>query len=147
MANSFLSLPILVSFILFLFAISGGSLRPANGQASGQGVWCIARPSTSDQALMDNINYACDIVNCSLIQQGGPCFYPTSLMNHASVVMNLYYQKEGRHFLELPIPTSTLQSHCLPRSIRGQVCYIGVSNETSYGVMEFVHAAKNEGLP
>lgn len=25
--------------------------------------------------------------------------------------------------------------------------YIGVSNETSYGVMEFVHAAKIEGLP
>lgn len=28
-----------------------------------------------------------------------------------------------------------------------QVRYIGVSNETSYGVMEFVHAAKNQGLP
>lgn len=28
-----------------------------------------------------------------------------------------------------------------------QVRYIGVSNETSYGVMEFVHAAKAEGLP
>ncbi|KAL2494490.1 40S ribosomal protein S14-3-like [Forsythia ovata] len=46
-----------------------------------------------------------------------------------------------------PILTSTLQSHCLPRSIRGQVRYIGVSNETSYGVMEFIHVAKNEGLP
>ncbi|CAA6655282.1 unnamed protein product [Spirodela intermedia] len=29
----------------------------------------------------------------------------------------------------------------------GKVRYIGVSNETSFGVMEFVHAAKNEGLP
>lgn len=28
-----------------------------------------------------------------------------------------------------------------------QVRYIGVSNETSYGVMEFVHAAKVGGLP
>lgn len=28
-----------------------------------------------------------------------------------------------------------------------QVRYIGVSNETSYGVMEFVHASKVEGLP
>ncbi|KAG5600847.1 hypothetical protein H5410_032217 [Solanum commersonii] len=28
-----------------------------------------------------------------------------------------------------------------------KVRYIGVSNETSYGVMEFVHAAKVEGLP
>lgn len=29
----------------------------------------------------------------------------------------------------------------------GKVRYIGVSNETSYGVMEFVHAAKDQGLP
>ncbi|KAG4917184.1 hypothetical protein AAZX31_02G005200 [Glycine max] len=29
----------------------------------------------------------------------------------------------------------------------GKVRYIGVSNETSYGVMEFVHASKVEGLP
>ncbi|XP_074319513.1 uncharacterized protein LOC141656502 [Silene latifolia] len=29
----------------------------------------------------------------------------------------------------------------------GKVRYIGVSNETSYGVMEFVHAAKVAGLP
>ncbi|KAI3756705.1 hypothetical protein L1987_56527 [Smallanthus sonchifolius] len=29
----------------------------------------------------------------------------------------------------------------------GKVRYIGVSNETSYGVMEFIHAAKAEGLP
>ncbi|KAI4368414.1 hypothetical protein MLD38_016972 [Melastoma candidum] len=30
---------------------------------------------------------------------------------------------------------------------QGKVRYIGVSNETSYGVMEFVHAAKTKGLP
>ncbi|XP_051129720.1 uncharacterized protein LOC127250460 [Andrographis paniculata] len=30
---------------------------------------------------------------------------------------------------------------------QGKVRYIGVSNETSYGVMEFVNAAKSEGLP
>ncbi|KAJ1294551.1 hypothetical protein BS78_01G153800 [Paspalum vaginatum] len=29
----------------------------------------------------------------------------------------------------------------------GKVRYIGVSNETSYGVMEFVHAAKAQGFP
>ncbi|XP_010522477.1 PREDICTED: uncharacterized protein LOC104801083 [Tarenaya hassleriana] len=29
----------------------------------------------------------------------------------------------------------------------GKIRYVGVSNETSYGVMEFVHAAKVEGLP
>jgi hypothetical protein len=28
-----------------------------------------------------------------------------------------------------------------------QVRYVGVSNETSYGVAEFIHAAKTAGLP
>ncbi|KMZ64699.1 hypothetical protein ZOSMA_351G00150 [Zostera marina] len=44
-------------------------------------------------------------------------------------------------------------NRCHPSSTRftivriGTHCYIGVSNETSYGVMEFIQAAKMEGLP
>lgn len=62
-----------------------------------QGSWCIASPSASDEALMDNINFVCQEVDCSIIQQGGDCFYPATSVNHASVVMNLYYQKLGKH--------------------------------------------------
>ncbi|KAG9153287.1 hypothetical protein Leryth_024080 [Lithospermum erythrorhizon] len=50
-----------------------------------------------------------------------------------------------------------IQIHCIPfveqlRAFQelideGKIRYIGVSNETSYGVMEFVHAAKVGGLP
>lgn len=49
----------------------------------------------------------------------------------------------------LPIAkiASIRQSSCLIIHAIVQVRYIGVSNETSYGVMEFVHAAKVEGLP
>uniref|UniRef100_A0A5B7BQA7 Putative glucan endo-1,3-beta-D-glucosidase-like n=1 Tax=Davidia involucrata TaxID=16924 RepID=A0A5B7BQA7_DAVIN len=97
MADSVLSLPILSFLLLFLCFNSGGILRLAYGQAPGQGSWCMAKPSSSNEALLENINYACDIVDCSIIQNGGPCFYPDSLMNHASVAMNLYYQKEGRN--------------------------------------------------
>ncbi|KAL3851461.1 hypothetical protein ACJIZ3_013343 [Penstemon smallii] len=39
----------------------GGILRPIKGQATGQGAWCIARPSTPDEALLDNINFACEV--------------------------------------------------------------------------------------
>lgn len=63
-----------------------------------QGSWCLPRPSASSRELLDNINYACNVVSCTSIQQGGPCFHPNSLINHASFVMNLYYQKSGRHF-------------------------------------------------
>lgn len=39
----------------------------------------------------------------------------------------------------------TLDSHVAHRCL--QVRYVGVSNETSYGVSEFVHLAKAAGLP
>lgn len=66
-----------------------------------QKTWCIAKPSSSDAALKDNIQYACDNVdwkNCSLILEGGSCSNPDTLMNHASVVMNVYYQNKHRNY-------------------------------------------------
>ncbi|KAL2930748.1 Major pollen allergen Ole e 10 [Bienertia sinuspersici] len=47
--------------------------------------------------LESNINFACNQigVDCSIIQEGGECYYPNNDINHASVVMNLYYQKAG----------------------------------------------------
>ncbi|XP_073303680.1 glucan endo-1,3-beta-D-glucosidase-like [Primulina huaijiensis] len=96
MANSVIFLPLLGSSLIILLFVSGGILKPAMG-ASEQGTWCIPRPSTSEQTLVDNINFVCTVVDCSLIQEGGACFYPSNLLNHASVAMNLYYQKQGRH--------------------------------------------------
>ncbi|KAE9592321.1 putative glucan endo-1,3-beta-D-glucosidase [Lupinus albus] len=60
--------------------------------------WCIAKYTTNDTQLMNNILYACDVLdNCKMIQQGGSCFIPDILLNHASVVMNEYYAKKGRN--------------------------------------------------
>ncbi|KAG8385324.1 hypothetical protein BUALT_Bualt03G0030900 [Buddleja alternifolia] len=98
MAHSFLSLHVLAFLLPILLIISGGILTPINGQATGQGAWCVTRPSTYEQELMENINFACGVVNCSMIQPGGACYYPNNMMNHASVAMNLYYQKQGRHY-------------------------------------------------
>ncbi|KAL7242119.1 hypothetical protein ACSBR1_014651 [Camellia fascicularis] len=63
-----------------------------------QGAWCVAKPSSSNEVLQENINYACGSVDCKTILTGGSCFSPETLVNHASVAMNLYFQKEGRHF-------------------------------------------------
>ncbi|XP_059669130.1 glucan endo-1,3-beta-D-glucosidase-like [Cornus florida] len=98
MAMSVLSLPLLSLFLLFLVINSGGIMSFAHGQAPGQGSWCMAKPSSSDVELLENINYACGVANCSAIQNDGPCYNPASLLNHASVAMNLYYQKAGRNF-------------------------------------------------
>ncbi|KAM3735417.1 hypothetical protein ACB098_10G086700 [Castanea mollissima] len=58
--------------------------------------WCVAKPMTSDDMLQANIDFACNHVDCGLIRYGGGCYYPNTLINHASVIMNLYYQANGR---------------------------------------------------
>jgi hypothetical protein len=65
--------------------------------AARQKTWCVAKPSADEKALQGNINYVCQNVSCSVIQPGGPCFNPNTLVSHASVAMNLYYAYNGRH--------------------------------------------------
>ncbi|XP_073009469.1 major pollen allergen Ole e 10-like [Typha latifolia] len=78
--------------LLLMFFCSGGMVKLVNCQT-----WCIAKPSSSDEALQKNINFACSLTDCAIIQNGGPCFFPDSAMSHASVAMNLYYQSRGRN--------------------------------------------------
>ncbi|KAK1371819.1 major pollen allergen Ole e 10-like [Heracleum sosnowskyi] len=61
--------------------------------------WCVAKPGTSEDALVENINYVCEFnfINCSLIQVGGSCYLPVDKTSYASVAMNMYYQKAGRN--------------------------------------------------
>ncbi|XP_071688113.1 glucan endo-1,3-beta-glucosidase-like [Rutidosis leptorrhynchoides] len=84
--------------ILYFVIFSGGILKPAKVQAEeGQGFWCVAKPSASEMELKQDIVFACKFVECNIINPGGACFEPQTLINHASVVMNLYYQANGRH--------------------------------------------------
>ncbi|KAI4295405.1 hypothetical protein L6164_035454 [Bauhinia variegata] len=94
MAQSTASLPL---FFLFLLFLSGGLVKFGNGQEKEQS-WCVAKPSTGDGELVANIRYACnELQDCSMISQGGSCYEPHTLMNHASVVMNQYYAVKGRY--------------------------------------------------
>ena len=63
---------------------------------SSQHIWCIAKSSTNDGALKDNLEFACTNIDCSPIKEGSPCFYPDTLISQASVAMNLYYQDSGK---------------------------------------------------
>ncbi|KAK1301501.1 Glucan endo-1,3-beta-D-glucosidase [Acorus calamus] len=58
----------LVPIVLFLSISSGGTMKLVKGE-----------------------------VDCGFMKKKWPCFYPDSLINHASVVMNLYYQSRGRN--------------------------------------------------
>ncbi|KAL5577177.1 hypothetical protein UlMin_018876 [Ulmus minor] len=62
-----------------------------------RGKWCVAKPTTSDEILQKNIELACTHVDCRrLVNAGGDCFKPATLLNIASVTMNLYYQASGK---------------------------------------------------
>ena len=57
----------------------------------------MAKPSSTYEELKDNIDFACSHVSCDIIRDGCPCSTPYTPINHASVVMNLYYQQMGRN--------------------------------------------------
>lgn len=73
-----------------------------------QQTWCVAKPSASDVELYNNMYYACSFVNCDVIHPQGACYEPQVLINQASVVMNSYYQKQGRNYWNCDFNKSAL---------------------------------------
>ncbi|XP_024968577.1 major pollen allergen Ole e 10-like [Cynara cardunculus var. scolymus] len=80
-------------FFLLLLSFSVGTLRLVHAQKT----WCVAKPSSSQATLLENINFSCSQVDCAILQKGGACYTPDNVINHASIAMNLYYQSKGRN--------------------------------------------------
>ncbi|XP_021676296.2 uncharacterized protein LOC110661834 isoform X2 [Hevea brasiliensis] len=100
------------SLLSLLRRLRGGNLKVANGQKT----WCVVNPLTRHAELLANLDYACNHVGCSQIQQGGSCFYPNTYIHHASFAMNLYYQYMGRHEVDCNFTNSGLISLSDPSS-------------------------------
>ncbi|KAL4310156.1 hypothetical protein GQ457_01G047100 [Hibiscus cannabinus] len=106
MAKPVLLVPIFTLFIMVSLFSSGSSQTMPNEQKT----WCIANPLASNSALAANIESICSQLNCSSINPRGSCFEPNTRIHHASFVMNLYYQANGRHLADCNFINSGLVS-------------------------------------
>lgn len=85
---------------LVLCPLAGGS-GAAVGRAQ-EGVvnpelWCVAKNNAEDAALQGALDWACGpgSADCSPIQRGGPCYFPSDIETMASYAFNSYYLKHG----------------------------------------------------
>lgn len=77
-----------------------GTGSSGGGGGGGGGQWCVASESAAETTLKVALDYACGYgADCSQLQQGGACYDPNTLKDHASYAFNDYYQKN-------PAPTS-----------------------------------------
>ncbi|MQM10673.1 hypothetical protein Taro_043571 [Colocasia esculenta] len=89
-----LALGLIVSISSSFSLFAGGNVLLCEAQKT----WCVAKPSTDEATLQQNIDFACSQVDCSVLRNGYPCSNPSTRINHASVAMNLYYQSKGRNY-------------------------------------------------
>ncbi|EOA21942.1 hypothetical protein CARUB_v10002428mg [Capsella rubella] len=85
-----MSLPLTILFV-FLSLIMINHL-----QAASHKTWCVAKTTATTAQLQENLILGCKAVDCRPIRPGGYCFTPYTLLNHASFVMNAYYQSHNR---------------------------------------------------
>lgn len=62
-------------------------------------LWCVAKPSVPAETLQEAMDYACGEggANCGAIRPHGSCYYPDTVVAHASYAFNSYWQKNKRN--------------------------------------------------
>lgn len=79
-------------------------LPPCNPRAPAPGIrivhklWCVAKPTVPADTLQEAVDYACGSggADCQEIMPNGNCYYPDSVVAHASYAFNSYWQKNKR---------------------------------------------------
>ncbi|XP_068494316.1 glucan endo-1,3-beta-glucosidase 2-like [Phaseolus vulgaris] len=87
------------SLVLPLLLLLGLSplFEAANGGTPPQELWCVAKNNAEDASLQVALDWACGAggADCGPIQNGGPCYDPSSVQNTASFAFNDYFLKHG----------------------------------------------------
>lgn len=77
--------------------VGGPAAAPATGGhgGGGGGLWCVAKPSVPPETLQEALDYACGEgdADCEAISPTGSCYYPDTVVAHASYAFNSYWQK------------------------------------------------------
>lgn len=73
---------------------SGGAVAAPVG-APRRGLWCVAKPSVPTETLQQALDFACGEggADCEAIRPHGSCYYPNTVLAHASYAFNSYWQK------------------------------------------------------
>lgn len=80
---------------LFLWALVLAIAASATPSEGAVAQWCVADPQAPDAFLQNTLDWACSSggADCSSIQPNAPCFDPNTMLGHASVAFNSYWQK------------------------------------------------------
>ncbi|RVX23483.1 Glucan endo-1,3-beta-glucosidase 7 [Vitis vinifera] len=72
---------------------------PAPETGVKQGLWCVAKPSVPADTLQEAMDYACGGggADCEEIEPHGNCYYPDTVLAHASYAFNSYWQKHKKN--------------------------------------------------
>nr|XP_043608256.1 glucan endo-1,3-beta-glucosidase 13-like [Erigeron canadensis] len=74
---------------------AGGIAAPPLGREK---LWCVAKPSVPAEQLQEAMDYACGDggVDCGPISPTGNCYFPATIVSHASYAFNSYWQKNKK---------------------------------------------------
>ncbi|KAK6125250.1 hypothetical protein DH2020_040994 [Rehmannia glutinosa] len=75
----------------------GGSVGAPVGGVHNE-LWCVAKPTVPPETLQEALDYACGDggADCEAIGDGGSCYFPDTVVAHASYAFNSYWQKNKR---------------------------------------------------
>ncbi|CAH9095995.1 unnamed protein product [Cuscuta epithymum] len=81
---------------VYTLHLTGGNWELFTNDTTNR-TFCIAKPSAEKGLIQAGLDWACGPgnVDCSVLDQGQPCYEPNTVRAHASYAFNAYYYSQG----------------------------------------------------